>query len=283
MKLQSGIIILKESLHTMSTGELQIANFILDSPEKVMELNISDLAVQSGGSPAGIVRLCKRLNMKGYNELKLRIAMDLTREMDRKGLGNIKGDLSPDQRQHAIVQNHINALKSIETVLDEEEIKKAAKTILSSRRIDIYGLGASAIVAQDFHQKLCRLGLNAFFVSDVHMQITSACSLTVKDTFLAISYSGETRELLKAAGQACDNGAASISLTRYGANSLEELCTTNLFTPMNESLIREAAMTSRIAQLTVVDILFSTITAGDTSRFKANLDRTRLALMDERN
>jgi DNA-binding MurR/RpiR family transcriptional regulator len=282
MKLQSGLVILKESLHTMSSGEHKIAQYILDNPQQLMELNISELAAQCGGSPAGIVRLCKRLNMKGYNELKLRVAMDLSREKDRSGGTTLKKDLPLEQLQSTIIENHIQALRSIETVLDIPALEEAAKIILKSRRIDIYGLGASGIVAQDLYQKLCRLGLSGFYVADSHMQITSSCSLTPRDTVIAISYSGETAEVIKAVQQARENGAATISLTRYGANTLEDMCAVNLFTPMNESLIREAAMTSRIAQLTVIDILFSRITAGNPERFRVNLDRSRQALIGEK-
>lgn len=282
MKLQSGLVILKESLHTMSTGEKQIANFILKEPQKLMVLNISELAIECGGSPAGIVRLCKRLNMKGYKELKLRIAMDISREQDRTGSSSTRKDLSPGELQSAIIENHIVALQSIESVLDVEALQEASRIILNSRRIDIYGLGASGIVGQDLYQKLCRIGLSVTYVGDSHMQITSACSLSERDCFLAISYSGETREVIKAVQEAVKNGVPSISLTRYGANTLEELCRINLFTPMNESLIREAAMTSRIAQLTVIDILFSMISSADPGRFQDNLNTTRQALLDER-
>ena len=282
MKLQSGLIILKESLHTMPSGEQKIASWILENPRKTMEMNISDLAAECGGSPAGIVRLCKRLNMKGYNELKLRIAMDLSREQDRSSRESVKKDLPPDELKTAIINNHISSLRSIDSVLDVQSVEKAAHCILKSHRIDIYGLGASGIVAQDLYQKLCRIGLNCQYIADSHMQITSACSLSAKDAAIAISYSGETKEVIKAVHQANENKASTISLTRYGANTLEEMCAINLFTPMNESLIREAAMTSRIAQLTVIDILFSRITAGDPEGFRAILEKTRQALMGDK-
>jgi len=282
MKLQSGLVILRESLHTMSSGEEKIARYILDHPREVMELSISDLAVRSGGSPAGIVRLCKRLKMKGYNELKLRVAMDVSREQDLTGEAPVKNNLPPDELRNVLIENHIRSLRNIETVLDMNAVRRAADAVLKSRRIDIYGLGASGVVAQDLYQKLCRLGLNGVYVSDSHMQITSACSLTSADAVVAISYSGETAEVVRAARQASENGAVTISLTRYGANSLEELCGINLFTPMTESLVREAAMTSRIAQLTVIDILFSLLTSSNSKKFKTNLEKTRRVLMGDK-
>ena len=282
MELKSGIVFLKELLHSMPAGEQKIARYILKNPWKIMEMNISDLAVECGGSPAGIVRLSKRLNMKGYNELKLRIAMDLSREQDRNRRENVKKDLSPDQLKIAIISNHIQSLKDIDSVLDILSLEKAANCILKSHRIDIYGLGSSGIVAQDLYQKLCRIGLSVQYVADSHMQITSSCSLSSKDTAIAISYSGETPELVKAVQQAKKNNASTISLTRYGANTIEELCSINLFTSMNESLIREAAMSSRIAQLTVIDILFSRITAIDPEGFKAILHKTQTALLSDK-
>lgn len=278
MKLQSGLVILKESLHTMSSGEENIARYILDHPERVMEWNISELAEACGGSPAGIVRLCKRLKMKGYNELKLRVAMDLSHRRDRAPLPEIRKNLSPEELQERIVENHVRSLRNISSVLSGEALSEAAGLIGGCRRLDIYGLGASGIAARDLFQKLCRLGLNASYVADSHMQITSACSLGEGDAFLGISYSGETEEVVRAARLGSEGGARGISLTRYGANSLEEICPVNLFTPMTESLAREAAMTSRIAQLTVIDILFSLVGSAAPERFQANLDRTRRAL-----
>jgi len=278
MPSQGGLVFLRETVGRLPISEQRIAEFVLKNPQKVAAMNITELADASGGSAAGVVRLCKRVGVTGFADLKLRVALDVSREKEQTRPSAISSGQSVEQIARFVLANQRRTIDDIQSMLDTDALSDAASAILAARRIDIYGLGASGIVAHDFYQKLLRIGLVCSHEADSHLQITSACGLSKKDVAFAISYSGETREIIAAATHARRSGARIICLTRFGDSSITRLSHIRLFVPSTEPLLREAAMGSRIAQLTVIDILFSTMCARGREGFLRQLKRTREAL-----
>jgi DNA-binding MurR/RpiR family transcriptional regulator len=141
-------------------------------------------------------------------------------------------------------------------VLDLNQLKQAIGALHQASRIDLYGSATSGIVAQDFFHKLIRIGKAAAAFSDPHLQLTSASSLTSKDVAVGISYSGETPETIHALRCAAERGATTLSITRFGSNTLAGHASIRLFTSSAEVGMRRGDMASRMAQLHVIDILF---------------------------
>jgi len=275
MKSQGGLIFLKEILSDLPEGEKRIATYILKNPERVLDLNITELAKSCGGSAAGVVRLCKRLSVGGYRELQLRITSDIySKKQAADETFHLVQGLSAKEIIRSVIHNNRKAMDEILSMIDEDAMKKAADVIMKAGRIEIFGVGASGMVALDLYQKLQRLGINSSYNFDSHLQITASCGLTAKDAAVAISYSGETAEVLKATQEAKKSKALVISLTRFGQTPISELVDIKLFIPSTEPLVREGAMASRIAQLTVVDILFSIIVSRNTKSAFSHLERT---------
>ena len=88
--------------------------------------------------------------------------------------------------------------------------------------------------------------------------------------------------LLDTLSVAKKGGATTISVTRYGANRLSREADISLFVASSEMLVRSAAMTSRIAMMHVVDILYSAVAAQGYDRYKPFLDKTHLAGREKR-
>jgi DNA-binding MurR/RpiR family transcriptional regulator len=153
-------------------------------------------------------------------------------------------------------------------------LKKAVRVLQQARQIDIYGVATSGIVAQDLYQKLVRIGKRTNMFTDSHMQITSAATLAEGDAVLAISYSGETPEIIDALRCAKERGATVISLTKYGPNKLASLSHIQLFTSTLEAGIRRGDMASRIAQLYVVDILFTGLLSTSFDEYVPKLEES---------
>ncbi len=278
MNLQGGILLLQEVLDDLPAAERRVAAFILDNPKQFVSLSITQLADHCGTSAAGVVRLCKRLRMSGFRELKLRITLDLSQSLETQRILEIEPGISIDEVIASHIHNNGVILNDLGKTIDSAAIDRAVTRILLARRVDLYGVGASGVVAMDLYQKLLRIGLSCSFDPDGRLQITSACALTEDDVALAISYTGETRIVMAAVEEAKKSGATTISLTRFTRNALAEAADINLFVPSSKSLIRQVAMSSRIAQLVVVDILFSVIASRQSGNLLAKLARTRDAL-----
>jgi len=275
--MKNGIEIIKQVIDELPKAEKKAASFIIDNPERLKELNISQLAEASGSSTAAIVRLCKRLEFDGYQQMKISVLLNSnSAPSDRNSFDDFKIGKGVSVRDiiSSSIDKVTNAVNLIPMIINENSIKEAAELIWASSHIQILGVGASGLVALDLMQKLQRIGINAYYYPDIDMQLTMACNLKKEDVCIGVSYSGRNTSVIKALTQAKKQGAKSITLTRFGSNSLSELGDIKLFVPAVEPLIREAATISRITQLFIVDILFSYIISINPEDITNNLRKT---------
>ncbi|SDF27972.1 DNA-binding transcriptional regulator, MurR/RpiR family, contains HTH and SIS domains [Fontibacillus panacisegetis] len=250
---------LSTHLETLAPQERRLGEYILQDPNSVIHLGITELANMCGISPSTITRFCKTFHFKGFPDFKMKLAGELANNPHSAEAhyqdviaGNDLGKIV-----QAIEANHLASITDTTRLLDMAQLKKAVDVLCAAKRIDLYGIATSSIIAQDFYQKLVRIGKNCTAFADSHMQITAASTLGEGDVALAISYSGETPETIDALRCAKDSGAITISLTQYGNSQLASLADVSLFSSSLEEGMRRGDMASRIAQLHVIDILFT--------------------------
>lgn len=276
----AGILVaIKEALETLKPAERRVAELVLRQPDVVVSYTIRRLAEEGDTSIATVARLCKELNLHGYQDLKLRIAEDIGRQVVP---GDAYQEIHTDGDMQTLIQsvslNNIQSIHDTMQVLDPVEVEKAIDALANAHRVDVYGVGASALIARDLSQKFLRIGKFCLTFDDTHMQTTAAVSLTENDVVVGVSYSGETREIVHVLSLAKETGATVISITKFGTNSVAELADIKLYTSSLEKSIRSGAMASRIAQLNVVDILFIGVASRHSEMAHAHLERTRDAI-----
>ncbi|MFG0215954.1 MurR/RpiR family transcriptional regulator [Brevibacillus porteri] len=276
--LNGGLVSLQAILDQLKPSERKVADYILAHPEDVVKLSVQKLAELSGVSEATIIRLARSLNMKGYQELKLRVAGDLTKQTAMGSYQEIMMEGSVESIMQAVSWNNIQSIQDTLSVLSNEEVKKAVDVLSVARKIDVYGVGASAVIADDIRQKFSRINLWCEAYSDFHAQLTSAVTLTEKDVVIGISYSGQTEDIIQSLTEAKQQGATIITLTKFGPSPVAELANIRLFTSSVEKSIRSGAMASRIAQLNVIDILFITMISRMQEQVIPLLEKSRVAV-----
>ncbi|AIQ65253.1 putative HTH-type transcriptional regulator YbbH [compost metagenome] len=253
---------LESELPRLSLTERKLAERILHAPGDIVHLGITELAEQCGISPAAVTRFCKEFHFKGFPDFKVKLAAELAHtEVGQQGGPASYQDIVAGNPLATIVEamqaNHLASIRDTTSLLDLDNLEQAVKLLCGARRIDLYGIATSSVVAQDFYQKLIRIGVNCTAFADPHMQITSASTLSEGDVAFAISYSGETPETIESLSCAKENGASTISLTSYGTSTLASLSGIALFASSLETGMRRGDMASRIAQLHIIDILFT--------------------------
>lgn len=215
------------------------------------------------------------IEIKGFQDLKLRIAGDLQRQqpVEERDINRNESIDSILQKVTTISQQTIQETADL---LDVDQLRKAVEVILNSRNVHLYGVGASSIATYDAQQKFLRINRNAFVFSDLHMAATTIANGTAEDTLMAISFSGETNEVIKSLQIAKDSGMKTISLTKYGDSTVARLADINLFTSATkEANFRSGATSSRLAQLHVIDILFMCVASKTFDETIEYLDSTR--------
>jgi DNA-binding MurR/RpiR family transcriptional regulator len=237
-------------------------------------MGITELAELSQTSPATISRFCKTFHFQGYTDFKMKLSAELAIIPVEQSYQDIVAGNPLDKIIIAMEANHLRSISDTTRLLDRKQLELAIEALHGARHIDLYGVATSGVVAQDFYQKLIRIGKRATAFTDPHLQITAASNLRPGDVIFAISYAGETLETIQALQCAKEQGATAISLTKFGSNTLAEMSDIKLFTSTLEEGMRRGDMASRIAQLHVIDILFTSLVSEDFEEFVPKLEHS---------
>lgn len=281
------MVSIRSVLPSLPPAERRVADGILAQPFDIVSLSIGGLAERSSTSEATVVRFCKRAGFAGYPDLRLALATQVGRAIAQQPTSRIAvGDVGPDDPLDDIVANvgALDAEAIIDTVqqLDVERLEQVVEAVAGARRIELYGIGASGLVAMDLEHKLRRIGLPAASAIDGHAAMTSAALLTAGDVAFGISHSGETHDVIEPIAAARARGATTVGITNYVPSSLAETADLVLTTAARESAFRAGAMASRSAQLTVIDCIYLAVAQQDYDQTVLALDLTSLAVRSRR-
>ena len=266
--------------NNLSKAEQKVADYFLANSEHIYTYPIAELAKASGVSSGTWVRFCKSIGYSGLKELKLalfnNVSEDKSYESTDKSLvfTDIKEHKSTEHIVESVEASSIKAIQNTFEILNLEALEEAAELIFEAKSVRIFGVGASALVAFDLAHKLLRIGINAIFVSDVHVQLTIAATTLPEDLAIIISNSGSTKEILEIQEHIVANKAKNIVITSIGRSPITSNSDILLNTSSPEIHLRSGAMSSRIAQLVLVDALFTTISNKNYSNIKDLLEQS---------
>ena len=260
----------------MGRAERKIADYVLESPGEIVNLSVTELAMRCGCGDATVVRFSRRLGLSGFQALKIAVAgeMSLTSAIDSQ--------IQKTDSCYDIFVKRINdivvTLQKTQSVLDPDKLERAAKKIMTADRIVIFGLGNSSAVARDASHKFLRLGLNAQYSSDNHMQAIIASHLNENSVAIGISHSGSSVDIVEAMEVAQTRRAFTIVITNYGDSPILRHSDLSLCTQAEETSRSILAMSSRIAQLAIFDALYTYIVVNSDKKAVEEIYKTEEAL-----
>jgi len=280
--MQAGCLIrIKSAMESLKPSEREVAEFVLENAEQVMQMSISEASQNIGVGESTIIRFCRALGYKGYQDFKLRIAQDLVEPVHYIH-ENVNFEDSPRDLAKKVFQTNLKAVEDTMKVLDPEMIEVAANFLAGARRIDIYGVGYSSFTAHDAKLKLARLGLMVDAFGDAHLQAMAAVSLKKDDVAIGISHSGSTRDVVDALTAARKTGAVIIAITNFSPSPITRVADIILMTAAPESAFGGEVLTSRIAQLCVIDVLSVTVAITLGEKCLKLIERTSEAVKKKR-
>jgi DNA-binding MurR/RpiR family transcriptional regulator len=273
-------------LPTLAPSMRRVAEVILADAAAAATLTVTELAQAGHTSETTVIRLCKVVGFAGYPQLRLALATEAGRAEGGRGGRAVGGDIGPGDDLAQVVEKiafaDARAVEETAAQLDVAVLEQVVDAVAAARRVDIYGVGASAFVAADFQQKLHRIGRVAFAWPDTHIALTSAALLGPHDVAIGISHSGATRDTIDALAEARAHGATTVAITNFLNSPVARVCDHVLTTAARETTFRSGATASRLAQLTVVDCLFVAVAQRTYSDTLAALEATRNAVRSRR-
>lgn len=271
-------------LPSLSPAEQRVAQAIIDEAATAARLTITDLAERAGSSETTVIRFCRAMGFAGYSELRLTLAAESGGHDDPAE--QVGGDISPGDSLTEVVKKiafaDARAVEETASQIDVAVLEQVVEVVAGARRVDIYGVGASAFVAADFQHKLHRIGRVAFAWSDTHVAMSSAALLDERDVAFGISHTGATSDTIDAFTEARRHGARTVALTNFPKSPITGVADLVLTTAARETTYRSGAMSSRLAQLTVIDCVFVGVAQRTYPQTRTALDATYTAVRNRR-
>lgn len=262
---------------SLKSAEKKAADLLLEEPVFFSNAIITEAAERAGCSEATLTRLAKKLGYSGYPELKTHL--DDAGEADKVQLyGDITEDDSYDEVVSKVFNASVQALTDTFSILDKEQYKSAVDYLSNAQRVIFIGVGDAATVALSGYQKFMRINMNAYFSSDLDMQLVNISHLAKNDVVIAISHSGKTKSTVEAVKLAKTVGAKVISITNFPVSPLTKNSDVVLLTAVFTQHIKGEVMAKRVTELCLLESLFVNLLLKNRLEFTESIDRSNKAL-----
>lgn len=264
--------VIARSLPTLRKSDRKVAETILAGPERAVDMTLAALAEAAEVSEPTVIRFAAVIGCEGFRDLRVKLARSLafSRTTSHSAIAptdNLEGIIGK------IFDFNLSNIAWVRAHLNTSAVAAAVAALSSAPRIEFFGMGASGIVATDAAQKFPLFGAPCSAQTDGHQMLMAAAMLQPGDAAVAISNTGTTVEVVRAAKIAHERGATTIGITGSSGPLLahcdiaivaETLENTDLFTPT----------VSRLSAMIVMDILSTAVSLG-----RNRLEQSRIAEM----
>lgn len=271
---------LREKADALGPAGRKVADFFLANAARIPDLTITDIARAAEVSEPTVGRICQMLGYNGFREFRIRIA-----RAQGSGGGHMHADVNatdkPQEIATKVIDTALASLERLKQQLSGARIAEAVTILAEARRIEFYGHGNSGIVAMDAQHKFFRLGLPAIAYNDSHVHVMSASLLGPRDSVLCISRSGRSAELVRTAEILVERQVPLVSIAPDGS-PLANLSNVNIHVDFDEDPDVYTPMSSRLGQLTIIDILAVSVAVQRGALASPDMQKARAALKEKR-
>lgn len=271
----------------LNASEQSIASFIITNKERVLHMPIQELAQSTFTSTSTIVRLCRKLGLKGFSDFKIQLSAEL--QIKNDSVANVDYDFpfNEDDSYNEIAANILGiareSMQLTQRQLRGGDLEVAVRLIRGARHVGIFADGDSYIRAESFANRLMKLGIHLLHSSLPGERNQLANTLGRGDCAIIVTYSGEGRDLHRVTQILNGNGVSLIVVTSNPTSHIGELAKVILpLVNKEDTSLRLATFSSQFAIEYVLDVLYSCIFVSDFERFKKMRARSEQLFRDQR-
>lgn len=253
------LTVIRQRYSLLAQSDKRLADYLLEQPERARHLSSQQLAQEAGVSQSSVVKFAQKIGYKGFPALKLALSDALASQTSGEPVPVHNGIWGNDPLRSVgekLIQEHMAAMNATLEVNSEQRLAQGVAMLAGARRIMLVGIGASGLVAKNLAWKLMKIGVNAVVELDMHALLATVQAMSPQDLLVAISYSGERREVNLAAEEARQVGMPVLAITGFAPNRLQQHASHCLYTLAEEQTTRSAAISSTSAQQLLTDLLF---------------------------
>ncbi len=263
------------SYYHLTAAERKVADFVLANHDQVQFMSITQLADECGTAEATVSRFCRSLKLKGFNAFKI----ELAKHSVSGGRKQLEQDpATPEGRWAKASQLSLDAIQQTLGLTDPKTVQRAVELFEHAPRVMCIGSGGSMIMASECAHLFSTVTGKFYAVSDSHSQMSAAATMGTEDVIVLFSYSGATTSGLQVLDLAKSRGIQTILVTRFHKSPAAKLADVVLRCGSNEGPFQFGSIPAKVAQLTVMDILFQEYCHRNREKSEENIQRIAAAL-----
>ena len=240
---------------SFSRVERQLADFIMAGRERIPSLSVREIAAAAGVSVAAVSRLARKVGFRNLKEFKLDLAREAARAPAYFYRAIEEGD-SEAELVETVFRGNRRSLEDTLALLDKAALAAAVRRMAQARRLLFFGVGSSGFFARDAAMRFALLGFRAQVLTDPSEIFFHASTAGERDVAVGISHSGRTRITVQALELARAHGALTVGISNYLKSPLHAAASFFFCTSFPESRVTVTALSSRVAQLCLIDAMF---------------------------
>ena len=272
---------IKDFYNSLTKAEKRVSDYILLNQQEAIYMSITDIADACGVGDTTVFRFCRSLGLNGFQEFRVLLAQSLSNTSSESNL-TVNGEINTDDTLEdvcsKVLSNNISALNETFKKLEYDKIKDVVQLIAKSKQIHFFGLGSSGVSALEAKNKFLRIMPNVSCSLDSHMQAMSAKLLTNDDLAIAFSYSGSTKDIIEITKNAKKSGTKIVCITHFKKSPLVRYADVVLLCGSNEGPLQGGAISSKISQLFILDIVYNEYFRQNYEICKRNKELTSNAI-----
>ncbi|MBM6869879.1 MurR/RpiR family transcriptional regulator [Pseudoflavonifractor phocaeensis] len=255
--------------YQLTNSEKKVADYVLANRINAQYMSISELAEECEVADATISRFCRRLGLSGYSAFKLELAKGslnargMAQESDVRAAAEDEGRKDFDVMCKARLRESVAALEQTAKLISPDQLRRAAEMLYKARRVVCMGQGSSMVLAQEAWTLFSTISPKFVFISDSHFQLNSVAIMSSEDVILFFSYSGSTRALQDVMKVAKARNIPVILVSRFPKSPGGQMADVVLQCGSNEGPLQVGSAVARIAQIFVLDLLFTEVCGLD--------------------
>ena len=256
--------------------ETKLANYILNDPNNVLQLNVSELAKNAGVSDASVVRFSRNIGYHGFMDFKVNLAYDVV-PSDRHINPRLKKGDAPEDICRKIFESEVRVLNETRSGMSVEQINRITDKIAQADHIVLFGTGGSLMVIKDAEHKFLKIGYHAIVHEDIDMQRMEASLMRDRDVAIAVSFSGANSNVIDCMKMARANNAYCVGIVSQVRSPLTKVVDDAVYSAYDETIFNSESVSTRIAQLAIIDCIVSVLSIHNYDNAKESIHKTREA------
>ncbi|MUK71004.1 MurR/RpiR family transcriptional regulator [Aliivibrio fischeri] len=270
--------------NSLTPSSKRIADYVMSNATQVSKHSIAELSQIVNAGDATIIRFCRTLGFKGYQDFKMELAIEVSNLQGREREifdTDVTAEDNAEVIGHKLQSTIESVLAETMNLLNFQSLESVAEALKDAKAIYFFGVGSSGLTAESAKHKFMRIGLNVDAFTNNHFMYIKSSLMQPGDFAVGLSHSGNSVETTKALRLAKENGATTIAITHNPRSDITKYSDYVLVNGNRQGQLQGDSIGTKISQLFVLDLIYTLLVKRDISGAKANKLKTTEALSNQ--